>query len=173
MIKFVVAAVWIAALSIGSVIYSFQTAQGHTVETKAPPPAFGGLDYVKTEIISVPLMKQGEIFGYFLTRLVYTAEAARLAKLSIPAEAVLIDSVYSYLYGNPVIDFSNSENLDLDAFRNGLRDGVNARVGEKLIHEVLIEQVDFLSKSEIRDNTIKRRSARPPSPPAASAPAKH
>ena len=28
----------------------------------------------------------------------------------------------------------------------------------EFVHDVLIEQVDFLSKSEIRDNTIRRRA---------------
>ncbi len=47
----------------------------------------------------------------------------------------------------------------MDAFRNGLRVSVNARVGETLMHEVLVEQVDYLSKQEIRDNAMRRRAA--------------
>ena len=47
----------------------------------------------------------------------------------------------------------------MDGFRNGLRDSVNARVGEELMHEVLVEQVDYLSKQEIRDNLRERLKA--------------
>ena len=127
------------------------------IDGPPPPPLLGGLDYVKTDIISVPVMRDGRIDGYFLTRLVYTVEPKELAKLSVPAEALITDEVYSYVYGNPELDFANHETLDLDVFRAGVRDSINKRVGEDLIHEVLIEQVDFLSKEEIRDNTIRRK----------------
>jgi hypothetical protein len=80
-----------------------------------------------------------------------------MAKLSVPADALIVDQVYSYIYGNPDLDFINHETLDLDAFRAGIRKKINEKVGEELIHEVLVEQVDFLSKEEIRDNTIRRK----------------
>ena len=51
--------------------------------------------------------------------------------------------------------------VDLDAFRNGIREHVNKRVGEDVLHDVLIEQIDFLSKQDIRDNAIRRKAAKP------------
>jgi len=45
---------------------------------------------------------------------------------------------------------------------------VNKRVGKDLIHDVLIEQIDFLTKAEIRDNTIRRRTGTPEKPEGAS-----
>ncbi len=156
MIKFIAAAIWVCAVAIGAVFYSFQTA---SVKADGPPPApmLGGLDYIKTDIVSVPVMSDGRISGYFLTRLVYTADPKGIAKLTVPADALLTDQVYSYVYGNPLLDFANHESLDLDLFRTGLRDSINKRIGEDLIQEVLIDPVDFLSKEEIRDNTIRRK----------------
>jgi hypothetical protein len=157
MIKFVVAALWLVGVTLGTVIFSFSMS-GPKAD-KAPEPAFfGGLDYVKTDIISVPLMKDEEVYGYFLTRLVYTVEPAVMKTLSLPAEALLVDQVYTYLYANPQIDFADYARLDLDKLRNGIRESVNKRVGKDLIHDVLIEQIDFLTKAEIRDNTIRRRT---------------
>jgi hypothetical protein len=157
MIKFVVAALWLVAVTLGTVIFSFSMSGAKT--DKTPQPAFfGGLDYVKTDIISVPLMKDNEVYGYFLTRLVYTVEPAVMKTLSLPAEALLVDEVYTYLYANPEIDFADYAKLDLDKLRTGIREAVNKRVGKKLVHDVLVEQIDFLSKAEIRDNTIRRRT---------------
>lgn len=156
MIKFIAAALWICLVSIGAVFYSFQ-ATGAADDAPPPLPMLGGLDYIKTEIVSVPVLRGPRIEGYFLTRLVYTVEPAQLAKLSVPAEALINDQVYSYIYGNPQLDFTQKETLDLDAFRTGLRDSINKRVGDDLVQDVLIEQVDFLTKDEIRDNTIRRR----------------
>ncbi len=156
MIKFVAAAIWICAVTIGAVFYSFQNASAK-MDAPAPPALLGGLDYIKTDIVSVPVLREGQIIGYFLTRLVYTVEPEKVARLSVPADALIVDQVYSYIYGNPDLDFVSHETLDLDAFRDGVRKKINEKIGEELIHEVLVEQVDFLSKDEIRDNTIRRR----------------
>ena len=156
MIKFIVAAIWLCAVTIGAMFYSFQNAAAK-LDAPPPPPLLGGLDYIKTDIVSVPVMRDGHIDGYFLTRLVYTIEPEMMAKLSVPADALIVDQVYSYVYGNSDLDFINHETLDLDAFRAGVRKKINEKVGEDLVHEVLVEQVDFLSKEEIRDNTIRRR----------------
>jgi hypothetical protein len=155
-IKFIAAAIWLCAVTIGAVVYSFQSASAK-IDAPAPPPLLGGLDYIKTDIVSVPVIDAGHVNGYFLTRLVYTVEPEKMAMLSVPADALIVDQVYSYIYGNPELDFVNHETLDLDAFRDEIRKKINEKIGEDFIHEVLVEQVDFLSKEEIRDNTIRRR----------------
>jgi hypothetical protein len=157
MIKFIVAALWLCAVSIGAVIYSFQVAGART---GAEPDAalLGGLDYVKTDVLSVPVLRRGGVVGYFLTRLVYTVDPHEIKKLSVPAPTLINDQVYTYLFTNPNIDFSEIETLDLDAFRNGLRDSINKRIGEDMIHDIMIEQIDFLSKQEIRDNALRRKA---------------
>ena len=50
MIKFIAAALWICAVTVGAVVYSFQTAAERKDE--APQPLFGGLDYISTNIIT-------------------------------------------------------------------------------------------------------------------------
>lgn len=156
MIKFAVAALWICAVTIGSVFYSFQHA-GAGADARAPQPMLGGLDYIKTDIISVPLIRDSSIDGYFLTRLVYTVEPEQMKKLSIPADSLITDEVYSYIYKNPQVNFKDKTTIDLDTFRAGVREAINKKVGADLVQDVLIEQVDFLTKDEIRDNAIRRR----------------
>lgn len=166
MIKFIGAALWLVAAALGATFYSFQSGNPEPVKVEDPAALLGGLDYVKTEVISVPVLRNRAIEGYFLGRFVYTAEPKMLAKLTVPADALIVDEVYSYLFGNPQLDFTQVEKVDMDAFRSGIRDAINARVGEKIIHDVLIEQVDFLTKAEIRDNSLRRRVK-----PAEAAPA--
>jgi hypothetical protein len=165
MIKFIAAALWICAATVGAVFYSYQTA-GERGEGEAPKPFLGGLDYVDSDIISVPLIRDSSVQGYFLTKLVYTVEPADLAKLSVPASALFTDQVYSYLYSNPQIDFTHAAKMDVDAFRKNIRDSINARVGTEIVHDVLVDQINFLSKDEIRDNAIKRRTSTPAKPAA-------
>lgn len=159
MIKLAVAAIWICAVTIGSVFYAFSAAAPRKAEQ--PAAFFGGLDYVKTDITSVPLLKNGAVEGYFLARLVYTIEKSEAARLSVPAQPLMVDELYRYIYTNPQFDFTVKETLDVEAMKAGIRDAINARVGTKLIHEVLIEQVDYLSKQEIRDNSLRRKQTAP------------
>jgi hypothetical protein len=156
LIKFVAAAIWICVVTIGAVVYSFQTS-GANADAKGPA-LFGGLDYVKTDVISVPILRNSRVDGYFLARLVYVVDPAKLKLLTVPVEAILVDEVYSYLYSNPQLDFSAKETLDLKIFRAGIRDAINARVQDALIDDILVEQIDFLSKDDIRDNSVRRRT---------------
>ncbi|MEP9372669.1 hypothetical protein [Mesorhizobium sp. KR1-2] len=157
LVKFIGAAVWICIVTLGAVFYSFQFSSAKTADPKALPPLLGGLNYVKTDVISVPVFSKANIDGYFLARLVYTADPKELKKLTVPAESLIVDQVYTYLYANPQIDFAKRENFDLDAFRNGVRDSINERVGETMIHEVIVEQIDFLPRDETRDRVASRR----------------
>lgn len=155
MIKFVVAAFWVIAVTIGAMFYSFQSAGAkNTVEV--PAPLMGGLDYIKTDVLSIPLIRGSAVQGYFITRLVYTVDPEKLAKMSVPADSLIVDQVYQYIYSNPQLDFAQYETLDLEAFKTGIKDAINARIQEPVINEVLVEQIDYLSKEEIRDNTIRR-----------------
>lgn len=165
MIKFVFAALWICAVTVGTMLYSFQFSQAK-ISAEPPPAFFGGLDYVSTDVISVPVIKAGVVDGYFLTRLSYSVDSKKLPALSIPVQTMLVDEIYSHLYANPAIDYTSKEGFDVVAFRDGIRDSINERVGDKLIHEVFIEQAEYLSKSEIRDKTARSRLG-----PAEAAPA--
>ncbi|MBX9465954.1 MAG: hypothetical protein KL840_23790 [Aquamicrobium sp.] len=163
MIKFMVAALWISIATTGALLYSFQSGQQPQEAADAEPTAFQGLDYVKTGIISVPVFDRGQVYGYFLVRLVFTAEGTRLAALKLPAESLLADQIYTQLYASPEIDFTKRDDLDIDSFRESIRTGVNERLGEELIREVLVEQVDFLPKDEAGSSSIGPATAAPAS----------
>lgn len=162
MIRFIVAAVWLCGVTLGTLFFAFSTTQGPGDAEAAQPAYFGGLDYVKTDVLSAPIVKDAAIDGYFLARFVYTIDPARKAQMSIPIDALLTDEAFTYVYSHALFDFSEPKRIDIDGFRNALRDRINARVGEKLVHEVLVEQVDYLTKQEIRDNTMRRRSVAVP-----------
>lgn len=156
MIKFVVAALWIVAATIGSIFFAF-SATNTGEAPHADAQLLGGLDYMKTDIISVPVIRKSEVQGYFLARLVFTVEPEEIKKLSLPPQVLFVDQLYSYIYSSPHIDFSHTETLDVDAFRAEIRDSINLRLGKDLIHDVLVEQIDYLTKAEIRDNNVRRR----------------
>jgi len=155
MIKFIVAALWISVATTGALLFAFQSSQTEEVAEGAEATPFKGLDYVKTGIISVPVFDKGRVHGYFLARLVFVAEGKRLAALKLPAEALLADKVYGHLFANPEIDFTHRDKFDIDAFRETVRAGVNQRLGEELIREILVEQIDYLPKDEVGSSSVR------------------
>lgn len=159
MIKFVVAAVWIIGVTIGTIFVSYSM-NGAQPVTAGDSPYHGKLEFVKTDMMSVPVVQEGTVKGYFLSKLVYAADVEKLKKLALPIDTLLVDEVYTFLFSNPSIDFSRVEGVDLNAMRSGLKDSINQRVGDDLIYEIMIEQVDYLTKEQIRDNALKRRDAR-------------
>ncbi len=156
MIKLVVSGIWICLVTLASVYFSLQMSSAH-VDKEEKSDFFGGLDYVRTDIISIPAISGGEINGYFITRLVYTAEPDILRKLTVTPQVLITDELFTLLVGNRVIDLSRMDEFDLEAFKVLVRDGLNERLGQKVFHEVLIEQIEFLTKSEIRNNARRRK----------------
>lgn len=156
MIKFAVAALWIVAATIGSIYVAF-SATGSDKHATEQGDKLAKLDFLKSDMMSIPVVSDGAVKGYFLTKLVYSIEPEKLKTLKLPVQVLITDELYSYLFSNPQIDFSKVKTLNLDAMRNGLRDSINAKVGDMLVHDVLVEQIDYLSKEQIRDNALRRR----------------
>ena len=172
MIKLVVSGIWICALSLASVYVSMQMARGKT-DDAAPQPYFGGMDYVRGDLVSIPVISGGTVHGYFLTRLVYTVDPTKLSQLSVPLRDLITDELYTLLVGNRVVDFPKMDNFDLKAFRTEIKSALNKRVGADLFRDVMVDQIDFLSKSDIRSQSGRAGSIKSGTPIADAAGAGH
>ena len=178
MIKLLITGVWISCVALASVYFSVQSA--NKKELVEPDPAmFGGLETVRGEITSIPVISDGAVQGYFLTRLSYTIDPKKSNLLTIPVKDLVTDALYSALVGKQVIDFPAMEKFDLETFKTLIKDTLNDRLGEIVFHDVIVEQIDFLSKADIRSNmrrgnvTIKKgdplgETDSPPPEPAAA-----
>lgn len=151
MLKLLLSGIWICALSLGSVYFSMQMASDAT-DKAAPSDFFGNLDYLRSDVISIPVISDGEVHGYFLTRLVFTVDKQELSALSVPPTDLITDELYTLLVGNRMIDFPEMDNFDLSLFRKTVKADLNKRVGKDVFHDVMVEQIDYLTKRDIRSN---------------------
>lgn len=151
MIKLVLTGAWVCLVTLASVYVSIQVA---TKKEEPPPPPglLGGYETIRGEITSIPVISDGAVQGYFLTRLSYTVDKVKAQLLAIPPAQLVNDVLYSQLVGNQVIDFPSMKHFDLEKFRGEIKAALNARIGEELFHDVIIEQIDYLSKDDIRSN---------------------
>ncbi|VAV89121.1 hypothetical protein MNBD_ALPHA08-1586 [hydrothermal vent metagenome] len=149
MIKIVFTGLWISLATLGS-LYGVVIWQGGKNAVAQPQKFFGGLDYVKTDTISVPIISKGEIAGYVLARFVYLADGRKLKLLSVPADLILADEAFRIIYAGSLRDFRRIERYDLAALTKKMRESANKRFETNLIEDILIDSINYIPKSEVR-----------------------
>ncbi|MEQ8305130.1 MAG: hypothetical protein RIA09_01100 [Hoeflea sp.] len=160
MIKLLITGIWISAVALASVYYSVQMANQRE-PTEPDPAMFGGLQSIRGEVTSIPVISGGAVKGYFLTRLSYTVDPEKTAKMTIPARDLVTDALYTALVGDKLIDFPNMTQFDLEGFKARILETINTRLGEEVFHDVVVEQIDYLSKEDIRTN-MRRNTTNAP-----------
>jgi hypothetical protein len=89
-------------------------------------------------------------------------EKGKATALQIPLPELTTDELFSLLVGNKAIDISHTQNFDVAAFRSDLKKRMNERLGGDYVAEVLIEQLDYLSKEETHGGeTVGKKTVKP------------
>ncbi|MEM8551451.1 MAG: hypothetical protein AAGF45_03665 [Pseudomonadota bacterium] len=107
-------------------------------------PRFEGLRYTSLPTLSVPVLEDGEVKGYVVVRVVYTADAAVLRGLSAGPDPFISDELFRALYSRAETVFGRLVRLDLGAFAEDVRTKVNARMGDEVIQDLLIDGLNYV-----------------------------
>ncbi len=150
MVKILGTGIWLVIVALAATYFSVTLAMAPEEDPDAAHRA--ALETVRGDVTSLPVIADGAVKGYFLTRMSYIADRAKLAEVNVPIDALITDELFTQLVGNKVLDLQQNDGFDLDAFRNQVRDALNARLGDEVIEDVLVEQIDYLSKADIRSN---------------------
>lgn len=156
MIKFVILGVWTCLATLGSsyAAMSWKSGQGNAVKEEK---FFGGLDYIKTDLISVPMIDDGKIHGYVIAQFVFTVEAKLVGKFSVPPNVFLVDEAFKAIYASHEINFTNLQKQDLPLLTKTIKDNVNKRLEAEMVEGVLIEQINYVPKAMSRNRDTKAR----------------
>ncbi|WP_148212983.1 hypothetical protein [Methylocella silvestris] len=106
------------------------------------------LDRKKTEPISVPVIADGNVAGYVVAQFIYLIDPEALNRLAAAPDAFITDEAFRKLYVEK-IDFAHLEKYDLPALTRFLTTQVNRRLGADIIKDILVDQFNFVSKSDI------------------------
>jgi hypothetical protein len=109
-----------------------------------------GLQYKKLPPLNIPVIAEGAVQGYVVASMVFTADAATLRELSVPAEAIVQDEAFRYIYGDEKLDFRKLSRYDVNGMVANVRGNVNKRLGADIVREILIENFNFVDKTDIR-----------------------
>ncbi|MBB4567294.1 hypothetical protein [Rhizobium leucaenae] len=149
MIKLVLTGLWVCAVTLASVYFSVQMA---TAPATNPDDAKKAQqEFVKGESINVPVIANGQVNGYFITRISFMMEKGKAGQLQMPLTELTTDELYSLLVGNKAIDISHTASFDVASFRSDIKKNMNERLGGDYVADVLVEQLDYLSKDEINN----------------------
>ena len=144
---------WVCVVTLGASYAAVIWASDAPVSSKADE-FFGGLDYVKTSPISVPVVTGGTVEGYVIAQFVFTVDGKTLRKLSVPPDVFLIDEAYRAIYAGQKIDFRHLDRYDVNDLTKQIAAKVNDRFKADLVRDVLVEQFNYLAKDEVRGNTV-------------------
>lgn len=176
MIKLIATGVWILVVTLGGV-YAAVTfgnkGANETAEVVRPP------HFVQSETVTLPVVADGKVSGYFLVRASLEVDEDALKDVKVPVPTFLTDELYNLLVGDKVVNVKEADKFDVAAFKTRVKDGLNTRLDKPLVKQVLIEQMDFISKEEIEARDPNRKPKQivvdtdPPPPKQAPATAAH
>lgn len=156
MLKLIITGVWVCVVTLGSVYMSIQMSKP---ADKPDPEAEKKKvqELIRGEVTTFPVIGDGKVLGYFLTRTSYVVDKTKMPELKLPIPELLTDEMYTQLVGNRVIKIGDNRNFDLEEFRKTVKDALNKRLEMDVIQDVIVEQIDYLSKDDIRSNIAQNK----------------
>jgi hypothetical protein len=146
MIKMLALAVWASAIAVLA-----SNAASRWQEAKASPHKAEAAEHVyeyrKSKVINVPVIADGALLGYVLVQFLYGLDS-KAEKLAISPDAVLMDEAFRTLYGDPHLDFRHLEKYDVDGLTKKLAVSLNARLGDGVIKDVLLQDFSYMPRNE-------------------------
>ena len=150
--------VWVilvtAAATYGSVLFYHASQVSGDAET-----ADLGVEELKTDMTSVPVIRNGEVIGYVIIQMSFQADRRLLQELHVEPSPYLIDAAFRTIFSSDAVDFRRLRRSDLDRLTSEITRVSNAQFGEALIRTVRIQQLNFVRKEDIRTNWIKSGQA--------------
>ncbi|MEP2705380.1 MAG: hypothetical protein ABJN98_03710 [Roseibium sp.] len=149
MIKILLAGIWMSTTMLASGYGTVQYIASQKRLETGEEPSFVGLDYETVKPVNVPILYEGTLQGYVVAKLVFTADGDTLRKLPVPPHPFLVDEAFRVLYSDENLDFRNLERYDLDGFTQNLREKANARMGQAVVLDVLVEEFNYFDKADV------------------------
>jgi flagellar basal body-associated protein FliL len=164
MLKLVLTGVWVCAVTLGSVYFSIQHASA-PMESDAEADRRALQQYVPGELITVPVITDGAVQGYFLTKLSFAVDKNKIKHLEVPLKETVTNALFDILVGQKLVNVADSNSFDLAQFKTAVKEGLNEDMRDEVIFEVLVEQLEYLSKADVA--RIAKGASQPQQQPVA------
>jgi hypothetical protein len=157
MIKLIFAGLWVCLVTLAStyaaISWHAKPAQPQAEQQKH----FGSLESVRTRMISVPVVGDGGIHGYVMAQFIFTVDSKAMSRMSVKPDVFLLDEAFKAIYGAQNVDFRTFQKSDLPGLSKQIAESVNKRLGMPLVDDVLIQELNYISKDNVRGGSAKQR----------------
>jgi hypothetical protein len=150
MIKVVLLGVWLCAVTLGATYGALNWKTKQSAETAHAASAPAILQQMQTKMLNIPVIKDGALQGYVLAQFVFTVETEKLKELSTQPDIVIVDEAFKLIYTGEAIDFRTMRKNDIIALSKLILNNVNKRLGEAIVHEVLVQEFNYLPRDQLR-----------------------
>ena len=102
----------------------------------------------KTRVINVPMIAGGAVRGFIVAQFAYTVDASMAKSLPVSPDVYLLDEAFRTIYTDDHLDFQHLDKYDIGGLTKQLVEATNKRLGEPVVHDILIQDFTFISKEE-------------------------
>jgi hypothetical protein len=150
MTRLILGGLWICLVTLATGYFAVEHFASRSGDEPEETNYFRGIAYEKTRSLTVPIIAGGTVEGYVVAQFVYTAETRKLRDLGVPPESFILDEAYALIFSSPEIDFRNLRSFDMQAFLAEIARRVNRRLEAAVIRDMLVEEFNFVDKSQLR-----------------------
>ena len=151
MLRLAAIGIWVILVTAGatfaSVFFSFL---GDDPEEKRPAI---GIENLSTDMMSIPVIRDGDVAGYMVVQLSFAADRAVLEEGKSDPLPFLKDAAFRTMFSDPGMDVRRLRKKDLDALTAAIAQEANHRLGKEVILNVLFREINYIRKEDIRNNT--------------------
>jgi hypothetical protein len=158
-LKTVALGLWGCAVALIAAYMAATWNPGETVEAARIEHKLETLEFRKPAAITVPMIADGRLRGYVVATVVFTAAPKDAHAFPFDPQPFVVDEAFRRIYTDGKIEFDHLSKYNLEEMTKGIKEAVNARLGMPVISDVLIEELNYVSKDA------------PPKPLAAASPA--
>jgi hypothetical protein len=114
--------------------------------------------YLTPEIFVLPIVTSSEVNGFLVTRFAFGTNNSEANNTGVDDETILRDIFYDVAFNSAVYRPGETRVPDASAVADALLAKGNDFVGVQRFTSVLIQQVDFFNRSEVRRKVVEERS---------------
>lgn len=152
MLKLVAIGLWIILVTAGATVTSVQLASSS--DGAAGEMEDLGIEKLTSELMSIPVLRAGDVSGYLILQIAFAADRARLEHMKLDPVPFLKDAAFRVVFTRTDVDVRRLRPGDLDSLTAAIAKEANGRLGEELVRDVLLQQVNYVKKEDIRTNWI-------------------
>lgn len=139
-------------------------AAGATAKPKSEheaPTLLAGMESIKTKMISVPIVADNAVQGYVMAQFVATVDSKEMKRFTIKPDIFLVDEAFKAIFTGGTIDFRSFKKQDLAALTKQIAANVNQRLGVRIVEDVLVHELSYIPKDQVRGGQSTERPGRP------------